>query len=110
LLDGLLRDLLDAEGWALVERDLNDGKHLPPAGNVLFTTAYFHLPDELRGELEAAGLTVEGLFGVEGPGWLRAETLEDERVFANIVRAARAVEQEPAIVGASAHFLAIGRR
>jgi ubiquinone/menaquinone biosynthesis C-methylase UbiE len=110
LLDGLVRDLLDADGWALVERDLADGKHLPPKGNVLFTTAYFHLPDELRGELEEAGFTVEGLFGVEGPGWLRTESLDDERVLADAVRVARAVEDEPSIVGASAHFLAIGRR
>ncbi len=109
LLDGLLRDLLDADGWTLVERDLSDGKHLPPPGSVLFTTAYFHLPDELRGELETAGFTVEGLFGVEGPGWLRAETIDDDGIFETVVRVARAVEEEPSIVGASAHFLAIGR-
>jgi SAM-dependent methyltransferase len=90
LLDGLLRDLLDEAGWALVERDLADGKHLPNGDHALFTTAYF--------------------YGVEGPGWVRAESLDDERVFADVVRVARAVETEPAIVGASAHFLVIGRR
>jgi SAM-dependent methyltransferase len=110
LLDGLLRDLLDANGWAIVERDLADGRHIPRGDGALFTTAYLHLPDELVAELEAAGFTRLGLFGVEGPGWLRAESLDDERVFADVLRVARAVEQEPAIVGASAHFLALGHR
>jgi len=110
LLDGLLRDLLDDDGWALVQQDLADGKHLPKGDSALFTTAYFHRPEELRAEVEDAGFTVEGFFGVEGPGWLRAESLDDQRVFEDIVRVARAVEQEPAIIAASAHFLAIARK
>jgi len=110
ILDGLLRDLLDDEGWALVQRDLADGKHLPRGNHALFTNAYFHRPEELQAEVEGAGFAVEGFFGLEGPGWVRAESLDDERIFDNIVRVARAVEQEPAIIGASAHFLAIARR
>jgi SAM-dependent methyltransferase len=110
LLDGLLRDLLDAEGWALVQRDLADGKHLPEGNQALFTNAYFHRPEELQAEVEAAGFRVEGFFGVEGPGWVRAESLDDERIFEDVVRVARVLEQEPAIIGASAHFLVVARR
>jgi SAM-dependent methyltransferase len=110
LLDGLLRDLLDAEGWALVQRDLADGKHLPEGNQALFTNAYFHRPEELQAEVEAAGFHVEGFFGIEGPGWVRAESLDDERIFEDVVRVARAIEQEPAIIGASAHFLVAARR
>lgn len=110
LLDGLLRDLLDADGWALVQRDLADGKHLPEGDHALFTNAYFHRPEELQAEVEAAGFHVEGFFGVEGPGWVRAESLDDERVFEDVVRVARVLEQEPAIIGASAHFLVVARR
>ena len=110
LLDGLLRDLLDDRGWALVERDLADGTHLPQGDHALFTTAYFHRPEELRSEIETAGFAVTGLFGVEGPGWLRAESLDDARIFGDVVRVARAVEQEPAIIGASAHLLAVAVR
>jgi SAM-dependent methyltransferase len=109
LLDGLLRGLLDDAGWALVERDLADGRHLP-TDRELFTTAYFHRPEELVDELAEAGFALQGLFGVEGPGWVRAETLDDEQTRADVIRVARAVEEEPAIIGASAHFLAIGRR
>lgn len=110
LLDGLLRDLLDDRGWALVERDLADGRHLPHGNHALFTTAYFHLPEQLSAEIEDAGFSVTGLFGVEGPGWLRAETLDDDRIFGDVVRVARAVEQEQAIIGASAHLLAVATR
>jgi SAM-dependent methyltransferase len=110
LLDGLLRDLLDVDGWALVQRDLADGKHLPEGNHALFTNAYFHRPEELQAEVEAAGFHVEGFFGVEGPGWVRAESLDDERIFEDVVRVARVLEQEPAIIGASAHFLVVARR
>jgi SAM-dependent methyltransferase len=110
LLDGLLRDLLDVDGWALVQRDLADGKHLPEGNHALFTNAYFHRPEELQAEVEAAGFQVEGFFGVEGPGWVRAESLDDERIFEDVVRVARVLEQEPAIIGASAHFLVVARR
>ena len=35
-----------------------------------FTTAYFHRPEDLRAEVEGAGLAVEGVYGLEGPGSL----------------------------------------
>lgn len=110
LLDGLLRGLLrDADDWALVERDLRDGQHRP-GRHELFTTAYFHRPEELRAEVEEAGFAIEGLYGVEGPGWLRAETLDDPDAFEDVLRVARALEQEPATIGTSAHLLALARR
>jgi SAM-dependent methyltransferase len=112
LLDGLLGGhLRDEEGWAMVQRDLAEGQHRSPPGRpALFTTAYFHRPEELRAEVEAAGLSLEALFGVEGPGWLLEERLEDELVRDDVMRVARALEQEPSTIGTSAHLLAIGRR
>ena len=35
-----------------------------------FSTAYFHHPDEISFELKDAGLQVEAILPVEGPGWL----------------------------------------
>lgn len=108
LLDGFLRGLLDETGWALVEADLANGEHRPVGQDVeLFTTAYFHRPDELQSEVEEAGFSVDGVFGVEGPGWSRPDVPVDEQVFATVVRMARAVEQEPAIIGSSAHLLVV---
>src|SRR5205807_2243996 len=52
-------------------RDLREGQHRNPTDRPeWFTTAYFHHPTELREEVEAAGLIFEGMFGIEGPGWL----------------------------------------
>ena len=112
LLDGLLSGhLRDAEGWAVVERDLAGGEHRSPPGRpALFTTAYFHRPEELRDEVLEADFELEALLGVEGPGWLRGEQLEDELVREDVVRVARAVEQEWTVIGTSAHLLAVGRK
>ena len=110
LMDGFLRGLLDETGWAVVEADLAHGQHRPVGRAVeLFTTAYFHRPDELEAEVEEAGFVVDALFGVEGPGWSRPDAEIDDEVFATLVQMARAVEQEPAIIGASAHLLVVAR-
>jgi SAM-dependent methyltransferase len=109
LLEGLLGSL-DATGWKLVERALADGRHLPGADDrALFTTAYLHLSDELEAEIEEGGFRLLGLFGIEGPGWLRAETLDDTDGFETAMRVARAIEQERTLIGASAHLLGIAR-
>jgi SAM-dependent methyltransferase len=110
LLDGFLRGRLDEMGWKLVERALADGRHLPDPDRALFTTAYFHLPEELEAEIEEARFGLLGLFGIEGPTWLRAEALDDEGGLETAMRVAGAVEQERTIIGASAHLLAIARR
>lgn len=112
LLDGLLAGhLRDKEGWAVVQRDLESGQHRSPRDRpALFTTAYFHRPDELRAEVEEAGFAVDGVFGVEGPGWLREEMLDDELVLEDVLRVARELEREPTTIGTSAHFLSIARR
>jgi SAM-dependent methyltransferase len=112
LLDGLISGhLRDEQGRAVVERDLADGQHRSPPGRpALFTTAFFHRPEELGAELQEAGFELDGIFGVEGPGWLRGELLEDELVREDVLRVARAVEQEPSVLGASAHLLAFARR
>ena len=53
------------------------------------------------------------VFGVEGPGWLVADfdarwAKPAERD--HILKVARLLEEEPSIVGASAHLLAMGNR
>jgi ubiquinone/menaquinone biosynthesis C-methylase UbiE len=108
LLDGLYGGYLsDPKFWPIVKQDLADGQHRSAGEAAAFTTAYFHRPEELGGEIEETGFELEALLGVEGPGWLlvdRTDSLDD------ILRVARAVESEPAVIGTSAHLLAIGRR
>jgi hypothetical protein len=71
-LDGLAQDLFaDPEFHPIMRHDLADGIHENRTGRLeLFTTAKFHRPDELAAEVQAAGLSVLSVVGVEGPGWL----------------------------------------
>jgi SAM-dependent methyltransferase len=114
-LDGLARDLLQDPRFALiVEQDLLDGQHRNPTERLdYFTTAYFHRPDELAGEVLAAGLALGGVYGVEGPGWILpdvAERMADAHRREALLRVARIVETEPSVLGSSAHLLAVAQR
>jgi len=114
-IDGLLRGfLLDSEFEAIVERDVREGQHRNPTGQPeWFTTAYFHLPEELRGEVKEAGFAVEALVGVEGPAWAAPDLdawLEDPRRRAKLLATIGRVEAEPSLIGASAHLLVVARR
>jgi SAM-dependent methyltransferase len=114
-LDGLARDLLgDPAFLAIVERDLQDGQHRNPTDRPdYFTTAYFHRPDELAEEVRSAGLMPEGVYGIEGPGWMLQDIgarMGDPERRESPLRVARMLESEPSVIGSSAHLLAVGRR
>jgi ubiquinone/menaquinone biosynthesis C-methylase UbiE len=114
-LDGLARELLrDHEFGRIVERDLLDGQHQNPTDRLdYFTTAYFHQPEDLRREVAGAGFEIEGLYGVEGPGWILpdlAERWNDPERREIVLRVARALEAEPSVLGCSAHLMVVGRK
>ena len=114
-LDGLSRELLlDKDFASIVERDLRDGHHQNPTDRLdYFTTAYFHQPEELGNEVTEAGLKVEGLYGVEGPGWILGDfgdRWNDPRRRGILVDVARKLESEPTVIGASAHLIVVGRK
>lgn len=108
LIDGLKRQSLGHPAFrATVEADLADGQHRNPdvaAHPEFFTTAYFHLPGELREEAEGAGLTRTQLLAVEGPSWI-VESIDD---LDNQLFAARAVESEPSLMAATSHIMVAG--
>jgi len=108
LIDGLRRQVLDDPVFRpIVEGDLRDGQHRNPDVHgrpEFFTTAYFHLPDELRAEAEAAGLRDVRLFAVEGPAWI----LEDPDDMENQLFSARVTESEPALLAATSHLMVTG--
>jgi GrpB-like predicted nucleotidyltransferase (UPF0157 family)/ubiquinone/menaquinone biosynthesis C-methylase UbiE len=112
-LDGLAHNLsLDPDFVAIRDQDLRDGQHRNPGNHpYYFTTAYFHMPDGLRDELAAAGFDEPRVLGVEGPGWLLSDFDErwaDTAKRNVILDTARALEAEPAVIGASAHLLGLG--
>jgi SAM-dependent methyltransferase len=112
LLDGLVSGWLGDPAFdAIVERDLAEGQHRNPTNRPeWFTTAFFHRPEELRAEVEDAGLRVEALFGIEGPGWLLEDAWDEPQGRDRILTTARAVEQEPTLLGVSAHLLVVARK
>jgi SAM-dependent methyltransferase len=115
LFDGLARGFVfDPTFRQIVERDLREGQHRNPTDNRhWFTTAYFHHPDDLREEAEAAGAEVVELVGVEGlAGWLPqlADQWSNPEGREAILHSARAVESEPSLLGLSAHLIAVTRR
>ncbi len=98
----------------MMQRDLQDGQHRNESGHPgWFTTAYFHHPDDLAAEVAEAGLVVEAFLAIEGPGNILADEVDwmhDPAKRERLLRVVRAVEQEPSIMGASSHFMAVGRK
>ncbi len=97
-----------------LELTLPTGLHRNPDPNVrALTTAFFHRPDELRAELVECGLEDLQVLAVEGPGSLVPDfeaRWEDADYKQRLLAAVRATEADPALLGMSAHLMAIGTR
>jgi ubiquinone/menaquinone biosynthesis C-methylase UbiE len=114
LFDGLARGYLFEQSFRdIVDRDLREGQHRNPTTRPeWFTTAYFHHPQELRDESDAAGLEVIEVVGVEGLAtWLPQldEHWDDEIGRQAILYSARAIESEETLLGLSAHLILVAR-
>jgi len=112
LLDLLVAERLhEPDVRPLVAAAIESGAFLGSADG-LFTTAYFHLPRDLRAEVAEAGFAEAQVLSVEGPGFLVADF---ERRWADpaqretILWAAEVVESEPEMLAASSHLLAVAR-
>ncbi|HUH07070.1 MAG TPA: class I SAM-dependent methyltransferase [Egibacteraceae bacterium] len=78
----------------------------------MFTTAYLHQPGELLAEVAEAGFVDGRVFNVEGPGHLIADfeaRWADAHWREALLVAARLVEEEPEMMAAAGHLLAVGR-
>jgi SAM-dependent methyltransferase len=109
-----LGTISEAEVFANVQAETLGGRRVPVARRTSpFPDAYFHVPSELGAELASAGLQVERILGVEGPGWLLADIdaqWEDPAMRERLLWAARALESEAHATTLSAHLLAIARK
>jgi ubiquinone/menaquinone biosynthesis C-methylase UbiE len=115
VLDGLvLHPDMDDQIVTMRHRAIADGQYRNETDNVrYFTTAYFHRPEELEREVSEAGFQDACVLGVEGPGWLLADfdaRWAEATTRERILQVARLVEEEPSLMGASAHLLAVGYR
>ena len=112
-LDGLHSEFLKDPGFVeIVNGDLKNGQHRNPTGNPkYFMDTFFHHPDELKAEVTEAGFSDSRVYGVEGPSWLAPnidEWWKDDTHRNVLLRIARALESEPALLGISSHLIVVG--
>jgi len=77
----------------------------------MFTTAYFHRPEDAAAEFTDAGLTPTGQYGLEGAAWLTPgidEHLDDPDRRDTVLAALRHTESVPSLLGVSGHLLTAG--
>jgi ubiquinone/menaquinone biosynthesis C-methylase UbiE len=114
LMTGLYYNKLDLPEYVpLVEQDLRDGQHRNPTPRNYWTTAFFHHPDELRGEVEAAGFDLADVVAVEGPQFAVRDLSHwwnDAHRRELLLWAIRSVEHEPSLLGLSSHVMVVGRK
>lgn len=96
----------------IVKRDLTTGQHRNPTDSAeYFTTAYFHRPAELQAEIQAADFHDIKVLAIEGPAWgIAGAALADVAQRRALLEILSEIEEEPSIVGASAHLIAVARR
>jgi ubiquinone/menaquinone biosynthesis C-methylase UbiE len=98
----------------IVRGDLISGRHHNPTNSAdYFTTAYFHRPEELRAEVLEANFLDARLIAIEGPVWGAANirsAMADATQLEVLLSMLSSIEEEPSIVGASAHFIALARK
>jgi ubiquinone/menaquinone biosynthesis C-methylase UbiE len=115
LLDGIFRHFLDDPAFVpIVEQDLKDGQHRNPTANPeYFTSTYFHHPDDIVSEIEDSGLSMEKILAVESIGGLLSDfqtTWQDPKRRESLLRFIRAIEDEPSLLGVSAHIIAVTKK
>lgn len=116
-IDWTYRGLLADDGyWERLAPTIADGVHRNPTQREgLFTTSYFHRPDELAAEVARAGFAGVRLLAVEGvvryPG-LEDSPLDeyerDPKFRERQMELLRMLEEEPSLLGVSSHLMAIG--
>jgi SAM-dependent methyltransferase len=109
---GLLRgSVFDDDYLAMVTQEIETGQHRRPASwPRVLTTAYFHRPEQLRAEIDAAGLACEDVLAVQGPAWMVPEfeaSWQDPGKRAVILQIARLAEHAPVF---SPHMMAVARK
>lgn len=99
----------DAAGLDLALGTLASGWYDPKLG---FTSAYFHTPDEVVAEFRLAGFHRARVRPIEGPMWTSVKTCTDplrrDALTESAIVCARALEDDPTLLAASAHLLATG--
>lgn len=114
-IDGFFKGYVaDALFEETMKTSTRDGQHRNPMRrDGLFTTAYFHRPEELGSELEKSGFRQIELLAIEGP-WPCIPEFErkwnDHRFRALLMDVIEQMEADPTVIGFGGHLMAVGRR
>ena len=115
LIDGFFLDFIkDPEFAPIMKEDLISGLHRDTSsGRNYFTDAYFHHPDDVPGEIAAAGFRFEKLIAVTSFGSMipDIETKMKKLDFSKLLlETIKDVECEKSLMGISSHFIGIGKK
>ena len=102
------------EIFEMCEQELTTGIHTPPKNMPgVLTLAYFHRPDELKNELEEAGLTYLDTYAVEGMIWMDKnyfESRSDASKKARMMELMRITEKDKSLLSLSPHMMVAGKK
>jgi ubiquinone/menaquinone biosynthesis C-methylase UbiE len=113
--DGFFRNLIvDPVFRETMQSSTRTGQHRNPARqDGLFTTSYFHRPNELREEVAESGFTEVELLAIEGP-WSCIPDFErkwrDAEFRALLMETIEQMESDPTIVGFGGHIMVVARK
>ncbi|MFH0907603.1 MAG: methyltransferase domain-containing protein [bacterium] len=105
------------KGWVwdpaymgMIREEISTGQHRCPDNWKLFTTSFFHHPDQLKSEIEEAGFRHHVTLGIQGPGWMAPDfeaAWKDDARRQALLQVARLMEHEPVH---SPHMVAVARK
>lgn len=112
-MDGIYQGMfLDKQFREIVDDDLSTGHH-KSEDSKYFTTAFFHLPKQLREELQECQFRDISLSGVEGPVWHEPSIeniKKDPEAWQKLLSFLERIETDESIIGSSAHIIASARK
>jgi ubiquinone/menaquinone biosynthesis C-methylase UbiE len=102
------------EIFRMCKEELTTGVHTPPKNMPgVLPSAYFHKPDELKGEFEETGLTYLDTYAVEGLIWMDKnyfESRSDAAKKANMMQLMQITENDKSLLSLSPHMMIAGRK
>jgi len=115
LFDGFWQGFIDDPAFEnILKQDLEDGNHFNPVNHPMyFTDAHFHTQKEIKEEFTNAGFSRFNTIAIEGFGWLTPNFMErwnDEDSKNKMVQYIRQTENDPIMIGISAHVMTIATK
>lgn len=115
LFDGFWQGFIEDPAFEdILKQDLEDGNHFNPVNHPMyFTDAHFHTQKEIEKEFTNAGFSKFNTIAIEGFGWLTPNFVEkwnDEDSRNKMLRYVKQTENDPIMIGISAHVMTIASK